>query len=242
MSELERVVVDEDDPNEPLLQASLNPFSDEYEQNVQQKGHWCCRPPSNVALLTIVCVLFSSFALAEIFAAIASHSLSLFGDAVCMVVDSITYGLNMVAEYKKEHGGISETTRLKLEFYIPLLSVTALGTTSIYLLVEAVSTIEHPPSHDEKNAESTSDKVMLVFSSVNLAVDIASLFCFARVNKLLGFDSVDHHHDGGSVGNTNMCSAYTHVIADTVRSVAVLIAAAYSLTHKNVNAELADAW
>lgn len=46
------------------------------------------------------------------------------------------------------------------------------------------------------------------------------------------------HHDGI---NLNMCSAYTHVFADTLRSLAVILAAGIALTVHSVTPEVADA-
>lgn len=253
----------------------------------------------NVMLLAVVFVLFGGFALAEIFAAIASSSLSLLGDAASMVVDASTYGLNMIAERRKGLG-ISEMTRVKLELFIPLASMLALFATSVYVMNEAMDTIRNPPEHGE-----TGDTIMLIFASVNLAIDVVSVFCFARVNRLLGYavkDAVEgitedeydaefgHGNqnsarvghgdvDDGDAGlitngvpasettatqtntfeqhllhtrdieadlhsksNTNMCSAYTHVIADTLRSIAVMAAAILSLADDDVNSNIADAW
>uniref|UniRef100_A0A6S8JSI1 Cation efflux protein transmembrane domain-containing protein n=1 Tax=Amphora coffeiformis TaxID=265554 RepID=A0A6S8JSI1_9STRA len=50
-----------------------------------------------------------------------------------------------------------------------------------------------------------------------------------------------HHHHHHQHANLNMCSAYTHVFADTLRSVAVIIAAAMSEIFDDVTAEEADA-
>lgn len=41
--------------------------------------------------------------------------------------------------------------------------------------------------------------------------------------------------------NLNMCSAYTHVFADTLRSLAVILAAVVALLSKSVTSEEADA-
>jgi Co/Zn/Cd efflux system component len=46
------------------------------------------------------------------------------------------------------------------------------------------------------------------------------------------------HHDGT---NLNMCSAYTHVFADTLRSLAIILAAGIALTVHSVKPEVADA-
>jgi Co/Zn/Cd efflux system component len=49
-----------------------------------------------------------------------------------------------------------------------------------------------------------------------------------------------HHEDDET--NLNMCSAYTHVFADTLRSVAVLVAAVVALLGPNVTPEVADSF
>jgi Co/Zn/Cd efflux system component len=54
-------------------------------------------------------------------------------------------------------------------------------------------------------------------------------------------DSHDHHHDHHEHANLNMCSAYTHVVADTLRSIAVIIASALAEFVPDVTPEEADA-
>ena len=56
---------------------------------------------SSFAVLLFAFLSFFLFAVAEIFGAWFSHSLSLLGDATTMIVDSVTYLFNMYAEYKK---------------------------------------------------------------------------------------------------------------------------------------------
>ena len=66
---------------------------------------------------------------------------------------------------------------------------------------------------------------MIIFASINLALDILNVACFARASRLFGYDvSGDGGAKvgGGGAGgkgrtNMNMCSAYTHVVADTLR-------------------------
>ena len=48
-----------------------------------------------------------------------------------------------------------------------------------------------------------------------------------------------HSHDEGS--NLNMCSAYTHVFADTLRSIAVIFASTLAEFHPKITSEVADA-
>lgn len=56
---------------------------------------------SSFCVLLFAFLSFFLFAVAEIFGAVFSNSLSLLGDATTMIVDSITYLFNMYAEYKK---------------------------------------------------------------------------------------------------------------------------------------------
>lgn len=203
---------------------------------------------NNIFLLALVCILFGCFAIAQIIAAIIGNSLSLLGDSSSMIVDAVTYGLNMVAEMMKKRG-VSEIVRVRLELGIPLFSMLALIATSLYIIEDAAVTIATVDeiAADEQNV--TNDTLMLIFSCINLSIDIFSVTCFARFKACLGFSSVDIFVDPYNLnmgtkrkGNTNMCSAYTHVIADTMRSSAVVIAAIISITVDTVNPNLADAW
>jgi len=202
----------------------------------------------NMFLLAMVCILFGLFAIAQIIAAVIGNSLSLLGDSSSMIIDAATYGLNMVAEVCKRRG-ITKSTRVKLELFIPLFSMVALIATSIYIIEDAAVTVAsiEEISADDQNV--TNDKLMLIFSCINLGIDVFSVFFFARAKACFGFNTVDilldpNNLDSGvkKEGNTNMCSAYTHVMADTMRSSAVVIAAIVSIKGKDVNPNLADAW
>ena len=59
----------------------------------------------------------------------------------------------------------------------------------------------------------------------------------ASRSRSIGEDSEDSY----ALVNLNMCSAWTHVCADTMRSIAVLVAAAIAFLFKSVSADAADA-
>lgn len=78
---------------------------------------------------------------------------------------------------------------------------------------------------------------MLIFGSLNLGLDILNCFYYAKSAHIFGYNisrTCDKTLDEGvgdedeGEGNMNMCSAYTHVFADTLRSLAVIIAAVVS--------------
>ncbi len=68
---------------------------------------------STTMLLTISSCSFSCFAAAQLTAALVGHSLSLLGDAVTMIVDSITYMLNLYAEKRKKRSISAREVRPK---------------------------------------------------------------------------------------------------------------------------------
>ncbi|GBG34835.1 Hypothetical Protein FCC1311_110572 [Hondaea fermentalgiana] len=198
----------------------------------------------NMFLLLLVCILFGGFAIAQMIFAIAGNSLSLIGDSSCMIVDAVTYGLNMIAERLKVRG-VTERTRLRLELFIPFVSMCGLIATSIYIIDDASATISAGPLADD----STDDIIMIIFSSINLGIDVVSMFFFVRARGCCGFRTVDEvtppDAEPSSIrnrSNMNMCSAYTHVTADTMRSSAVVVAAIVSIKGENVHAGIADAW
>uniref|UniRef100_A0A7S3QHS5 Uncharacterized protein n=1 Tax=Chaetoceros debilis TaxID=122233 RepID=A0A7S3QHS5_9STRA len=196
---------------------------------------------------------------------------------------------------------------LILELVPPLVSVTTLVTATIWILHDSISDLQFLTSSqmdddnngndDDENDQEAADAdagdnysdvqpntiVMMVFSSLNLLVDVINVFFFAKADHAFGYDTVeedfhidettstlettfdnnnnnsspsgsesnnqnslDYHHPlpqtfAKSGANLNMCSAYTHVFADTIRSIAVLIAATLGECVDSITPEAADA-
>mmetsp|Transcript_8414 Transcript_8414/g.10967 ORF Transcript_8414/g.10967 Transcript_8414/m.10967 type:complete len:285 (-) Transcript_8414:49-903(-) len=210
-----------------------------------QKPVVCCSSsndyenPSNQTLLMFAAVSFLTFSIAEVFGALVSNSLSLLGDAATMIVDAMTYGLNMYAEYRKPQ--VSAIEAMRYELYAPLFSVVVLFGISIYVIIDAIETL----TDDSDSSEEVNDSIMLGFALVNLIFDFLNMACFYRAQRLFGFPVSEYEgldEDGDGATNTNMCSAYTHVLADTLRSIAVLLAAGASSLSSSIKSETADAW
>jgi len=167
-----------------------------------------------------------------------------------MMVDVVTYLFNFLAErHKHGHPGMSARQlrlhRLYLELIPPLISVTTLITVTVMALSEAFKTLVNKDDTPEGQPDLG---IMLLFSALNLLLDILNVHCFARVDQAVGLPSsltpaheatpllsrqnsdAESEESTGATGvlNLNMCSAWTHVCADTLRSVAVLIAAGIS--------------
>ena len=174
-----------------------------------------------------------------------------------MMVDVVTYLFNFLAEHHKQGTpGMSarelRLRRLYLELIPPFISVATLIAVTIMALKDAFKTLVNKDDTPEGQPDVS---IMLLFSGFNLLLDILNVHCFARVDQAVGLPSslapdkpslpsvneatpllerrdsdAESEESTGATGmlNLNMCSAWTHVCADTLRSVSVLIAAGIS--------------
>ena len=105
-------------------------------------------------------------------------------DTAAMAVDACTYALNLVAERLKSRASLKQ--RLQLEFATPFFSVIALAGVNIFFIRKAAKVVtQHPYIEPEDEPKA---KVMLIFSLLNLCLDAVNVTCFARAQKLMGFE------------------------------------------------------
>ena len=131
------------------------------------------------------------------------------------------------------------------------------------VLRESIHVLILDSKRDVSEQDDPNVKLMLIFSVLNLFLDVINVFCFAQASHGLGYktdvaeddensktgnsdeyddDENDAHHHGKQDGsNLNMCSAWTHVMADTLRSLAVILAASLARNVSVITAEVADA-
>lgn len=235
------------------------------------------------------------------------------GDAAAMMVDALTYLLNWYVERQKRayaemlqrdsHGDLARLRyrkyHLQLELLSPLVSTAALLAVTGLVLNKAIRILILDTNRDISLQSDPNLNLMLLFSILNLFLDVFNVFFFAKANHVLGFetgvhDSADdsvpvqdrlqlksaqrlldydptgarhadqsdmedvstpqrkaepfeienaeHNHKRGEEdSNLNMCSAYTHVFADTLRSMAVIIASILADFVPTITPEEADA-
>lgn len=195
-------------------------------------------------------------------------------DCAAMGVDVVTYLFNYLAEgLKHGHSGMSSKQlrlhRLYLELIPPFISVAILVAVTVQALRQAIETLLEPPSKESEPDLS----IMVLFSGLNLLLDVVNVGCFARVDQAIGipggyghvhnaelgpepteatrlvYDDTDREDSDSlassavGIANLNMCSAWTHVCADTMRSIAVLTAAGFaSLFPLLLSPAKADSW
>jgi Co/Zn/Cd efflux system component len=232
---------------------------------------------TNEYVLNVAFWTFIGFMGIESVFAIIAGSRSMLVDAEAMSVDALTYLFNLHAErikhrpYSKEELEMPaqardyrrELSRLYLELVPPLISVCTLIVVTVLATRDAYDSLRQDGAEGEDDVDVN---IMIIFSGLNLLLDVVNVFCFARAHQTFGLsdfkresitssvrqnpvgaveleslltDGDQNNHrvkpsssfedsEGGVLMNLNMCSAWTHVCADTLRSVAVLIAATVS--------------
>jgi Co/Zn/Cd efflux system component len=148
--------------------------------------------------------------------------------------------------------------------------ITLMIVTIIALRLSLETLFFEPTNDVDDETEEPNVSIMVYFSAMNLLLDVLNVSCFARVdfhnhassppgtgNGAVALTDSLHHHEttyllnsaDGIVNqdeddendyNWNMCSAWTHICADTLRSVAVLVAAGLSEYGRHISAAQAD--
>lgn len=142
--------------------------------------------------------------------------------------------------------------RLRIhEIYVPSFSIAVLLAVTTFILVLAILEIQSGGSDD------TNLVILFVLSSINAVVDVVCfvMFYWRRGDILThrmpsitgiednGYTNIDTNTKQISLknANLNMLSAFTHVAGDTLRTIAILIAAIVAST-TNYKSSLCDAW
>ena len=191
---------------------------------------------ANLALL-FAFATFLAFSIAEVMFALIANSLSMLGDAASMIVDAFTYCMNLVAVHLTLRGAVGPRVEAFLTLVAPSLSAAGLCCVTAYIVEQAAEALAADPE------PGVSTTLMLTFGLANLGVDVLNLYAFAKFPAtyravILGAPT------GEAKGELNLRSALTHIVADTYRSVAVIVAALVAQLSPddwNVHASHADA-
>ena len=106
----------------------------------------------NKVLLVFAMVSFSGFAVAEMVGSQIANSESLLADAITMLLDGLTYAVNLWADWAKT--GKTEREKLWIDVVAPTVSVLSLLSVTIYVMWDAVATIQNPGDTDEAGGSS----------------------------------------------------------------------------------------
>jgi Co/Zn/Cd efflux system component len=177
--------------------------------------------PSNESILGVAFLTFISFALTQMIFAFIAGSQAMMGDSAAMLVDSVTYLFNYIAERKKhqfdtEAAALSaiaiedpsedpvkaERIRkrnrrkmvLQLEILPPTLSVTTLVLVTIFVTTKAIRLLRLDMHRSRSEQHRPNINLMLTFSVCNLVLDGLNVFCFARAKHLMGYSTMTMNH------------------------------------------------
>jgi Co/Zn/Cd efflux system component len=141
-----------------------------------------------------------------------------------------------------------ERTRLIHEVYVPGFSLLALVVVTIVIMSLAVMEIR------SGGDDGTSAEIMFAFASVNIVVDVTciTMFYYRKEdilhNKFTSFTgepvqttSPPNQKTMFSNANINMFAAFTHIGSDTLRTIAIYLAA-IAATVSGYKSSLCDAW
>ena len=188
-------------------------------------GGCCCRNErctNHAKVLTVALVLFLSITCAQFGLALLARSNTLLVDCASMLVDSATYAGNLWAVCR-ETDDPADAARGAL--VTSGLSILVLAAITAWGLSGAVQDLRrrHPP--DRVNAE-----IVLILGIFGLVFDAATLLAFRAWGgsdddeeegiELVGTGEESDFEDiEKTADDMNMCSAFSHVAADTIRSV-----------------------
>lgn len=191
--------------------------------------------PSNEELLTLAFVSFLTFTICQTVAGLVADSSALLVDASAMAIDSFTYGFNLVAERMKNrieaHINYREQSShnlteeeferrlerskrkltLQLEIVPPVVSVLTLVIVTSIILKESIDALQVDVKEEDEDPDNLQSNpnmnVMLVFSSLNLLVDLVNVLFFTKSDNVFGFQT---RHDSDK--------NHTHQIDDDLPS------------------------
>lgn len=159
-------------------------------------------------LLGVALVLIVSFAGMEWVVGWMSHSLALMADAGHMISDGLAIALAGLAVWLSRR---QNARPLRWESWAALINGLTLGVIASWILWEAISRFHH-------SGEAIASLPMLITAGVGAVVN--------GINVRLLHDS--------SHASLNLRAAFLHVLADTISSVAVILAAiAIAILHWN---------
>ncbi len=159
-------------------------------------------PKTKQTQLTIALVLIITFAIAELVAGLTSHSLALVAESGHMAADSFALLLALLATWVSQWSKSNLGENPRLEVGAALINGVALAAIAGWIAWEAIAHL-HTPSTEIASLP------MLLTACIGAVVN--------GINVALLHQGSDH--------DLNLRGAFLHVLADTISSIGVIVAA-----------------
>ena len=218
---------------------------------------WCCccpelqTWPEKAKALTVAIILFTLITAVQFVAALVSNSDALLVDCASMFVDAMTYVFNLVAECKGKDKTQSAKDVARRALISSGFSIIVLYGITAWGLSDAIGTIVSPTVDDLEPS------IVLLFGGLGVVFDGATLMAFRLwgfnpddADPSFGLPSLEDDDDdqmtcGLSKSESslvNMCSALTHVLADSIRSLTSIFLGLIVMLDHTVNGSVADGY
>lgn len=176
--------------------------------------------PSSYTKQNVAFFSFLGFMAVQAIFAIIANSESMLADSEAMSVDALTYLFNLCAErikkqpYSEYELSLSKPVRdrrrtmkrLYLEVVPPLISVSTLIAVTVVVMKDSYRTLFGDPNGDFDEPEEVDVTIMLIFSALNLLLDVVNVTCFARADQAFGLQSITGFESQPSASFVNMSS------------------------------------
>jgi len=186
---------------------------------------WFIPLTNNVKSLFVMMILFAIITIAQYFAAVAAHSMSLKADCVSMGVDALSYLGNIFGESAKV-----KEQRIVLQLFFSMLSLCLLVGFNTQILMEVNEILFGEAEEEEEDVVAW---IVLLFAGFGLLFDFASLGSYwyhAKKEAELQFEknkakAIEEGQGTAKVEkpHVNMLTALLHVGADLLRSTTTFI-------------------
>lgn len=180
----------------------------------------CCGT-ANQRTLWVLAALTLSFASAQTVAALAANSLTLLGDSATMLLDGVTYVVNLYAASRRGSGPEAARRAELMEVRAAAFSVAALLLMTALLAVDALGRVCCSAAGHE---EAVDGRIVLGFALANLATDVVMCSRFLYASRVSELKS-----------QLNLASAYAHLVGDTLRTLASVVAGSVEMTAQTVH-------
>jgi cobalt-zinc-cadmium efflux system protein len=154
--------------------------------------------------LAIAVALIGGFFVAELVTALVSDSLALLSDAGHMAADVLTLAAALVATVvaaRPDHSGRRSFGYYRVEVFASLLAVVVMLAVAVFVVLSAIGRFGH--------AQEVGTTAMMVVGALGLLVNLVVMLLLRR----------------GAGESLNLKGAYLEVLADTVGSIGVIVAA-----------------
>jgi cobalt-zinc-cadmium efflux system protein len=158
-------------------------------------------PQTKQTQLAIALVLIGSFSAIEFVVGHLSHSLALIAESGHLLTDGLALALALLATWASQRTAKTARSR-QWELWAALVNSLALVTIALWIIWEGIHRLQLPPSE-------IASLPMLITAGIGLLVNGGLVAILHRGS----------HHD------LNLRAAFLHVIADTLSSVGVIVAA-----------------